>query len=261
MENKSCIKCGNQKSINEFYFRKDSQKYRDECKSCVSERSRIFHHANIDSNKKRQKLYRDNNKESLNASSKLWREANKERVTKNHLIYNELNKEQIILKKAAFYLKNKDRINAQKKEYNLRTAEKKRERQRKYDLENKQHLRKKRREWENARLDSDPEYRISKNVRRRITMALKTGTNGIRTCQLIGCSIPELKLHLESQFSEGMSWDNYGQWHIDHKIPLSWFNLTNESCLMTALNFRNLQPLWGIDNIKKSNKVAHVLSY
>ena len=71
----------------------------------------------------------------------------------------------------------------------------------------------------------------------------------------IGCSRDELCDHLESMFAEGMSWDNMGEWHIDHIKPLSSFDVLDESDRAKANNFSNLQPLWAIDNLKKYNKM------
>jgi len=73
----------------------------------------------------------------------------------------------------------------------------------------------------------------------------------------VGYSLDELKLHLESQFTEGMSWENYGKWHIDHIIPLSSFDIQNydDKSFKKCWSLENLQPLWAEDNLKKSNKV------
>ena len=72
----------------------------------------------------------------------------------------------------------------------------------------------------------------------------------------LGCSINFLKQYLESLFQPGMSWDNYGRngWHIDHKKPLSKFNLSDREDLLRACHYTNLQPLWATDNIKKGNR-------
>ena len=77
----------------------------------------------------------------------------------------------------------------------------------------------------------------------------------------LGCSISELKTHLESMWQDGMSWDNYGRkrsikcWHIDHIIPLDFFDLTDPNQVKKACHYTNLQPLWAINNFKKTNKL------
>ncbi len=72
-----------------------------------------------------------------------------------------------------------------------------------------------------------------------------------RTEIIIGCSYVDFKIYLESKFQEGMSWDNYGDWHIDHIIPISWAK--SEYQVYELNNYKNLQPLWKEDNLKKGN--------
>jgi hypothetical protein len=71
---------------------------------------------------------------------------------------------------------------------------------------------------------------------------------------LIGCTPKQLAAHIESQFQEGMSWDNKGEWHVDHVVPCSKFDLTDEKQRRRAFNYTNLQPLWGTDNLMKGAK-------
>ena len=72
--------------------------------------------------------------------------------------------------------------------------------------------------------------------------------------ELIGCNEEELKLHLEKQLKDDMNFDNYGEWEIDHIKPISLFDLNNENELLECFNYKNLQPLWQIDNQIKHNK-------
>ena len=73
--------------------------------------------------------------------------------------------------------------------------------------------------------------------------------------ELVGCTIEELKIYLEKQFKEGMTWENRGiVWHIDHIKPISKFDLTNEEEQKKCFHYTNLQPLFAIDNLRKSNK-------
>ena len=74
--------------------------------------------------------------------------------------------------------------------------------------------------------------------------------------QLIGCTSEQLKLHIEKQFTEGMTYDNYGKWEIDHIKAITNYDLTDTEQIKECFNFKNLQPLWKIDNIIKSNKVS-----
>ena len=63
-----------------------------------------------------------------------------------------------------------------------------------------------------------------------------------------------LRLHLQSKFKPGMSFSNYGKWHIDHIIPCSRFDLNKEEEQYKCFNYKNLQPLWAEENKIKSNK-------
>jgi hypothetical protein len=75
----------------------------------------------------------------------------------------------------------------------------------------------------------------------------------------LGCSIYELKSYLESRFQPGMSWDNYGEeWHLDHVIPLSWFDLSDNKQFSRACHYTNLQPLWAENNFSKGDRYADI---
>lgn len=74
--------------------------------------------------------------------------------------------------------------------------------------------------------------------------------------RLLGCTIREFKAHLESKFTEGMSWENRGKWHLDHVAPLSSFNLTKLEDRQKAFHWSNYQPLWAKDNLSKGAKLA-----
>lgn len=90
-------------------------------------------------------------------------------------------------------------------------------------------------------------------------MGLNRNTKSGNTLKLIGCSFLELKIYLESQFKEGMTWNNHNLkgWHIDHIKPISLYDLSKEEEQKECFHYTNLQPLWAIDNIKKSNKYGN----
>ncbi|PYL06527.1 MAG: hypothetical protein DME33_13420 [Verrucomicrobia bacterium] len=104
------------------------------------------------------------------------------------------------------------------------------------------------------RRNNDPGFKLLLNLRGRIRAALKGAGKSRQTMQLIGCSIAELKAHLESLFMPGMSWSNYGEWHVDHVIPCCAFDLRSADDQRRCFHFTNLQPLWADDNFKKSGK-------
>lgn len=111
-----------------------------------------------------------------------------------------------------------------------------------------------------ARYQSDPQFKIKVNLRSRIYTVLKRrmllGYKSQSTMKLVGCSIDELMQHIESQFLPGMSWENHGDWHIDHKRPCASFDLTDPEQQKECFHYKNLQPLWKADNIRKSDRWA-----
>jgi hypothetical protein len=92
---------------------------------------------------------------------------------------------------------------------------------------------------------------ISGRIRARLSEAIRTQgySKGLQTEQMLGCSWEELKSHIESKFKEGMDWGNRALWHIDHVIPLA--SAKNQKELMELANYKNLQPLWAVENFKK----------
>lgn len=106
---------------------------------------------------------------------------------------------------------------------------------------------------------------LTKNrVHQAISARVKTwlrGKGGKRTEEILGYGWDELRPHLERQFTKGMSWDNYGEWHIDHIVPLSSFDVSgpDDPAIRAAWALTNLRPLWAKDNRVKSGKRTHLI--
>jgi hypothetical protein len=102
-------------------------------------------------------------------------------------------------------------------------------------------------------LRTNPQFALASRVRSRISVAMRRlgGKNGNKTKDLIGCSFEFLKKHIESQFKEGMSWEDRSSFHIDHIKPLVSFDLTDPEQLKTACHYTNLQPLSPTENMSK----------
>jgi hypothetical protein len=101
----------------------------------------------------------------------------------------------------------------------------------------------------------DINYHLLCVLRVRLWNALKAKGKSKRTKDLLGCSVSDLKRYLESLFQNGMSWDNYGDWHIDHVRPCASFDLSDPEQQKRCFHYSNLQPLWALDNLKKSSRV------
>ncbi len=104
--------------------------------------------------------------------------------------------------------------------------------------------------------DTSPEFRILILLRRRMRKVIKEGVKSGSSLELLGCTTEQIRAHLQSQFKAGMTWENMGQWHIDHVIPCAHFDLTREDHQRTCFNWSNLQPLWGKDNLEKGARLS-----
>lgn len=104
---------------------------------------------------------------------------------------------------------------------------------------------------------ADPSYKLMQKLRTSMYMAFKNVAKTGHTIDLLGCPIDEFRSYLEMQFLPGMTWDNYGRygWHIDHIIPLSYFDFTDPEQQRRAWHYTNLRPLWATDNWRKQNKI------
>ena len=107
------------------------------------------------------------------------------------------------------------------------------------------------------RRETDVEFNLKLRLRRRMNGAMHSAdtTASASTMQLLGCSPSELRSHLEAQFVDGMSWDNYGEWEVDHIRPCVSFNLVDIAQQQECFHYSNLQPLWMSDNRSKGGKL------
>ena len=98
------------------------------------------------------------------------------------------------------------------------------------------------------------QYRLTCNLRARLNRAVRGHYKGGSAVDDLGCSIELFKLHIASLFGDGMTWDNYGKWHLDHVKPLCLFNLSLRDECLKALHFTNYQPLWATENWSKNRR-------
>jgi hypothetical protein len=145
-------------------------------------------------------------------------------------------------------LQGRDRYQKHKKEVLIKSAER-------YN-DNKEIIIKKNVIYKRQRRQFDICFKIAEDLRSRLNHAIRNCFKSGSAVSDLGCSIEELKVHLESKFKPSMTWENRGfnGWHIDHIRPLSSFNLSNRDELLLACNYKNLQPLWAKDNLSKGSK-------
>ena len=135
-----------------------------------------------------------------------------------------------------YRLKNRNELNEKQKVYNKNNLEKKRN-------------------YLNLKYKNDLQFKLKVSLRNRISRALKRGQKNGSAVRDLGCSVDELKTHLESKFLPGMTWDNWKPdgWHIDHVVALYSFDLTDRKQFLKACHYTNLQPLWAKDNSRKDS--------
>jgi len=216
---KVCTKCKIEKELSEFSKDKSRKdKLFPQCKKCALH----YHNTHKKQQNKKSLDYHHKHKELLNNNTKQWRENNSQKVSE----YNKIYRTQHIKER---------RINNKK-----------------WQQENREHIH----QYRSNRLKNNIEYKITYNLRNRIGSAIKNNSKSASTKILLGCTVKFLKKYLESQFKEGMNWNNHGVhgWHIDHIRPCASFDLSKNNEQKKCFNYKNLQPLWAEDNRQKSDK-------
>lgn len=155
------------------------------------------------------------------------------------------------------YSEHSEELKERSRKWRKENPEKMKEYNKKWKEENKEENKEYHKKYHKDRRQTDPHFRIISNLRSRQNRAIKTNQKTGSTIDYLGCSIEYFKKYIADQFTEGMSWDNYGHktWNIDHQIPLSVIDPMDEEDLRHVLHFTNLQPMWAKDNIRKGNKI------
>lgn len=203
---------------------KSAQQLRDEAR----ERMRVYRMENREKCVARQKAWRLKNADKAKAAIKAWEAKNKEKSRANRLRWESDNKERVKAYKDNWHKNNRDKCRKSAREYVAR------------------------------RRETDANFKIRYALRSRIWSALKAQgvSKSKTTVALVGCDIPFLRAFLEVQFKPGMSWANYGKWHVDHRAPCAEFDLRDPAQQKLCFNYKNLQPLWGPENIRKGANLA-----
>jgi len=194
------------------------------------------------------RAYYEANKEKISARKKAWYIANKDRIRSQQKAYVSDNKEKIQADRKIYYKANKKRIIE-----GIRIWQKANKNKNK----DKDKMKAYRSFWTKQKRQTDPKFRLNCCVSSAIKLSLKENKNGRPWTSLVGYTLDDLKKHLEKQFTKGMTWENCGKWHIDHKIPISVFNFTSpeHEDFKRCWALSNLQPLWAAENISKFNKI------
>lgn len=231
---KRCRKCKEWKRLSSFNRnRTKSDGFSGECKNCSDPVAR---------------QWAKDNPERKKATNKIYHEQNADRVKiARHLHYVD-NRESILARNKTFRDGHKDQ---------LRVA-----RQAKKEIDPDRE-RKRNRKWEREMRTTNIGFKLRGNLRRRLGTVLKNKKKNGSAVSELGCTVEDLRNHLESRFTAGMSWENYGkkpgQWSIDHIMPLTAFNLEEKQHFLLANFYLNLRPLWHIENCSKNDKIPYEL--
>lgn len=165
------------------------------------------------------------------------------------------NLERIKTKREKYYIQNREHHLKRTKEYKENNKEWYRQYGKEYYQENMARIKETSRKNLYRRVQEDNGFKILQRCRKRLWDAVKGNVKSARTIELIGCSTDELADHLEKQFTDGMTWENYGEWHVDHIRPCASFDFTQPEQQRECFNYNNLQPLWAEENRAKSDKI------
>jgi hypothetical protein len=143
------------------------------------------------------------------------------------------------------------------KKYQQENKEKRKETTKKYRQENKEQIKEYQKKYNKNRRETDPLFKLKCNLRKRTSIAFRSKgySKNTKTQKMLGVDWEVCKAHIERQFTKGMNWDNYGEWHIDHIIPLA--SATTEKRLKELCHYTNLQPLLADDNFSKGGKIIN----
>lgn len=238
MQTKICVKCNIEKPINEFLFRKDTKKYRNECRSCQTK----YH-----------KEYRKLNNESLKLKWAEYRKNNKEKISKYHSNWNKKHKNL----KDDIYIRHKEYAKKYRQENGEKIKIYRKKSNKNYREKHKEEIRKIHRNWDKRKRKNDAIYVFKCKTRVMIIDSFKRkGIKKQYKCEtILGCKLDFFVSYLLQTYKDnyGYEWDGIESVHIDHKMPLS--TATTEEEVIKLCHYSNLQLLKAKDNLEKSDKL------
>ena len=196
------------------------------------------------------------NKEQRKEYNKKWYQEHKKEKNQCSKQWYQKHKEE----KKQWRQEHKKEKNQYNKQYNQEHKEEKKQYNKQWRQDHREQTKQYNKQWSKNRYQIDIMYRLNRIIRSAIKQSLKKNSlskNHRPWETLVGFTIQELKLHLEKQFDSNMNWNNHGTyWHLDHIIPLSSlkFSSVNDENFKFLWCLTNLQPLFGPENISKSNK-------
>lgn len=253
---KTCTRCKDIKSFENFTKDKNTKDgFARYCKLCRSVTRKEAYPKHKDKMLIKAKKYREENPEKVAEAKKRCYEAKKGEYSAKHKKKYIENRETILERSAKYRAENKEDIRVRDNAYKKANREAINKKQSEYQKREAERINKYSREYVKKRRKTDKLYALQINMRGRFKFELaKRGeTKWLKVNDYLGCSWVELRGYLGSQLSDGMTWDNYGEWHVDHIIPLAL--ASNKEQLIELCHYTNLRPLWAFDNISKGAKL------
>jgi len=231
MASKICARCKREKSLSEFYIKKNGKPH-SWCNDCRPKAKKEWDIKNRDHIAE----YKEKTKEHRKKQGFEYREKNKERLKEVTRIYNERSKEK--RRQDRLKLENKERAKARGKKW----REENRERYNKYFHDY---------------YEKDTTKKIVRNLRHKLYKILKGTNSPLHTSDIIGCDLVFFKNHIEAHFTEGMNWENYGfgidKWNIHHSPPLASYDYSDPNSYKEAFHWSHSFPKWMPENISENS--------
>lgn len=194
--------------------------------------------------------------EAIKARVNEYRAANLPAIKEGKKAYREANADKVSAGKRDWYQRNRKHVIAKaQSRWAGRDVEKARETKRARRLKNHVTETAKDRAYRKQRMASDLNFRLRSALRGRMGSAIRTGAKAGSAVRDLGCSIEEFRVYIAAKFRDGMSWDNYGEWHLDHIRPLVSFDLSDREQFLRAAHYTNMQPLWAHENRAKGARI------
>jgi hypothetical protein len=236
--NKRCRKCQQDFPANTDWFNKKLDGLTAWCRSCRSADRKATYAANAE---QINAAVRAKRSDETRAQDRKRYAENPEKKRASVLAWRNANPEKCRLIDQRQYEKFQDRKKKQAAEWSQK---------------NKKRVQENMRAWFSQKQATDPRYRLANSISSYVYWCLKNKKNGKKTADILGYTIEELQTHLERQFQPGMSWNNYGQWHVDHIVPVAAFSFSSheDENFKACWAITNLRPLWAAENLRKRNR-------
>jgi hypothetical protein len=260
-----CKKCNATKPIEDFVkskqckhghawtcldcYHKWSREHYEKNKATIRQKHRRYSKENQAAGKERVRRYRVRHKDEINRRNREARKTDGGKRLAYEREYREKNREKENEKSRRWRVRNRDKVKAYNDKYRAQNKE--------FIKSLKLKHRPRQNEIDRERRRTDPKWKLQRTISNYIYQTLNGRKLGRHWEYLVGYTVSDLRVHLEKQFQPGMSWANHGEWHIDHKIPITAFNFTKpeHEDFKRCWSLENLQPLWANENMSKNAKL------